>query len=111
MTEQRQKTRYPKNVPGPFFVANGECIICRAPEYAAPDLMGFDEEDKHCYFKKQPSTPDEIIQAAKAVVSCCCEAVIYEGDDPTIHQKIVEAGLEMIESTSKKLEWKFWRCS
>jgi hypothetical protein len=54
------KERYHRNVPGDFYVENGMCITCCAPEYAAPELMGFfsdpDGSDKrpHCYFKRQP---------------------------------------------------------
>jgi hypothetical protein len=102
MSEQSQKKRYPKNVPGPFYVANGECLICGAPERFAPDLIGYDEENLHCYFKKQPTTTDELDQAAKAVAVACCEAIHYEGDDPAIKQRIFEVHLTMIESAERK---------
>lgn len=52
MIAEKDKERFPKNVSGTFYVANGECITCMAPEHAAPELMGFDGEARHCYFKK-----------------------------------------------------------
>src|SRR5215216_6853106 len=90
MYSEKDKERFPKNAPGPFYVANGECITCMAPEHEAPDLMGFDEEANHCYFKKQPSTPEEFERAARAVWASCCAAVQYSGDDPAVLQRIEE---------------------
>jgi hypothetical protein len=37
MPEQK---RYPENVPGPFYVEDDLCIICRAPEAISPNLVG-----------------------------------------------------------------------
>jgi len=107
MTEQSKK-RYPKNAPGPFYVADGECIICRAPEHQAPDLMAYDEEDKHCYFKRQPSNPEELDRAIKAVLVACCGAVLYEGNDPAIKRRLAELGQEMVGTASRNPWWKFW---
>jgi hypothetical protein len=90
MTSDQGKERFPKNAPGPFFVANGECIACMAPEHEAPDLMGFDQETTHCYFRNQPSTAEELERAARAVWVSCCGALHYSGDDPTVHRRIAE---------------------
>lgn len=112
MTSETDKERFPKNVPGPFYVANGECITCRAPEHAAPELMGFDEEARHCYFKRQPSTPEELEHAVRAVWVSCCEAVQYSGDDPTVARLIAEyddEGLRRMRQKERKTRtWKFW---
>jgi hypothetical protein len=100
--------RYPKNAPGPFFVENGCCISCGAPEHEAPDLMSHDENDEvfyHCYFKKQPSTPEETEQAIQAVWVSCCGAVQYEGDDPKILQRFAEL-TEELRSRIGEAEWK-----
>ena len=87
-----EKPRYPRNVPGPFYVANGECISCRAPEVAAPALMGYekskDGKTGHCYFKKQPAGGDETRQAIVAVKSACCAALRYGGTDPAILKQL-----------------------
>jgi hypothetical protein len=103
--EDDQKQRFPKNVPGPFYVGNDECIICLAPEHEAPDLMGFDEEAKHCYFKKQPATPEELDRAARAVWVSCCGAVRYSGSDPVVLKRIAEVEAEGIRQSPW---WKFW---
>ena len=112
MTE-KEKERFPKNIPGPFYVANGECLICMAPEHEAPDLMGFDEEANHCYFKKQPSTPEEFERAARAVWVSCCEAVQYSGDDQRVLQRIAELHEEARQRMRQKGKqskpwWRFW---
>jgi hypothetical protein len=93
MAEAERHERYPKNAPGPFFVENGYCISCGVPELEAPDLMGHDEDPSviyHCYFKKQPSTPEEVERAIRAVWISCCGAVQYDGDDPAILQRLAE---------------------
>lgn len=89
-THDSRKTGSPsQNVPGPFFVENEHCIACGAPEHEAPDLMAHDEGG-HCYFKRQPSTPQETEQAIQAVWVSCCGAVRYEGNDPNILQRFAE---------------------
>ena len=82
--------RFPKNAPGPFWVENGMCISCRAPEHEAPDLIASDDETGHCYFKKQPATPEETERAVRAVRASCCDAVQYCGDDPLVLQRLRE---------------------
>jgi len=81
--------RYPLNAPGPFYVVDGACIICMMPEHCAPTRMGFhdvlDDAGKiHCFFKKQPSNPEETEQAIRAVNASCCDALRYDGNDPEV---------------------------
>jgi hypothetical protein len=85
--------REPENVPGPFYVAKNQCITCLAPVENAPDLMGFYEDptgkgSSHCFFKKQPTTPQEIELAIKSVRVACCGSLRYCGTDETIIAKI-----------------------
>jgi len=112
MNSEEPKERFPKNVAGPFFVANGECIACGAPEHEAPDLMGFDQEVLHCYFRKQPSTPDELERAIRAVWSSCCGALYYSGNDPAVPGRLAELRTENLKRMrklgKKKRWWKFW---
>jgi hypothetical protein len=92
------KERYHRNVPGDFYVENGMCITCCAPEYAAPELMGFfsdpDGSDKrpHCYFKRQPRTEAETKQAIDAIRASCCAALRYGGSDRTIIDALIRVG-------------------
>ena len=88
---------YPKNVTGPFIVNDGECIACCAPEHEAPDLMAFDEKGRSCFFKKQPSTPEELERAINAVHVSCTGAVRYCGNDPKILARLAE-----LEEESRK---------
>ena len=85
---------YPKNVPGPFTVNDGECVACCAPEHEAPDLMAFDEGGGSCFFKTQPSTPEELERAINAVHVSCTGAVRYCGNDPKILVRFVELKAE-----------------
>jgi len=74
MSPEKTKERFPKNGEGPFFVVNGECIACMAPEQEAPDLIGFDQGASHCYFKKQPMPAEEFERATRGVWASCCGA-------------------------------------
>ena len=60
-------------------------MACGAPEAEAPDLMTHDEDYyDSCYFKRQPSTPKETMQAVNACLVSCCGAVRYDGNNPEI---------------------------
>ena len=82
--------QHPKNAPGSFYVIQGLCLACTAPEAEAPDLIAHDEPDYHCYFKKQPSTQEEIDRAIKAVIVGCCGSVRYAGVDRAVLERISE---------------------
>ena len=77
---------YPENAPGPFYVEQDLCILCRAPEAVAPDLVG--GNFRHCYFKKQPESPQELELAIQAVEHCCCGAYRYRGTDSAVIQRL-----------------------
>ena len=83
---------YPKNAPGDFYVENECCISCEAPYNEAPDLMEHDEEGaySHCFFKKQPETPEEVERAVMACVVSCVRAVRYGGKNPKILKRFQE---------------------
>lgn len=91
---------YDENAPGPFYVEKDYCITCRLPEHEAPNLMGFHDSSSdsnagsHCYFKKQPTTPEELQRAIAALQVCCCGALRYAGSDESVLRKLREAGLE-----------------
>ena len=93
----RRFDAYPKNAAGPFYVVNDECIICRAPESVAPDLIGFHEDASgdvkrsHCFFKKQPETSEEIDRAVSAVSANCCGSYRYAGSDEAVKEKLEKA--------------------
>jgi hypothetical protein len=67
---------------------------CAAPEAEAPDLMTFDKREEvgyHCYFKKQPGTPEELERAIMAIRVGCCAGVRYAGTDGRIVRRLVES--------------------
>ena len=95
---QGKYERHFLNVPGPFYVEEGQCINCEAPLNLATDLFGFflappDVRGcNHCYVKKQPATPGEMDRMVQAMVHSCCGAVRYCGDDAAVLQKLTQAG-------------------
>lgn len=85
--------RYPENSEGDFYVQNGVCISCRAPESEAPDLIEHSKlEYGHCYFKKQPKTQDEINRAINAIAVSCISGLRYAGKDEKILKRLYEMG-------------------
>ncbi|MDR6564364.1 MULTISPECIES: ferredoxin [unclassified Arcicella] len=85
--------RYPENSQGDFYVENGVCITCGAPENEAPDLIEHSKlECGHCYFKKQPQTEDEIQRAINAIAVSCISGLRYGGTDEKILKKLYDMG-------------------
>lgn len=77
--------RFPENTKGDFYVGNGVCIACGAPEGEVPDLIEHSKlEYGHCYFKKQPQTLDEIERAINAMEVSCIDGLRYGGKDEII---------------------------
>jgi hypothetical protein len=58
--------RHPKSVEGDFYAEDGQCLACGVPHLVAPALLAWvDEERSHCFWKKQPQTPQGLEQAIK----------------------------------------------
>jgi len=85
------KNRYPLN-KGDFYIGNGECIACGAPQAEAPDLIDHGK-DGHCYFKKQPQTEEEFDQAINAMMVSCISALRYGGTEEKILKRLHEDGM------------------
>jgi hypothetical protein len=100
--------RYPMNAPGPFYVVNGDCIACEAPQAEAPGLIAFD--CSHCYFRKQPETPEEVTLAIGAMVVSCVRALHYARDDFLILERLKRLGLvHCCDRLPPKKWWQFWK--
>ncbi len=84
--------RHPLN-RGDFYINNGDCIACGAPEAEAPDIIEHSKSDNHCYFKKQPLTDDEIDQAINAMMVSCIDALRYGGQDEKIIRRLYQNGM------------------
>jgi len=90
---------YHLNAAGLFYSVKDCCIICLAPQSEAPELIGLYEDPSgtnrlsHCFFKKQPETPNEVDNAIRAMWVSCVENLRYAGDDPAILERLCEMGL------------------
>ncbi len=90
----RASEPHPKNAPGPFYVANTECMACGYRHVLGPDLMAWGETEgqfgtyTHCYFAKQPETPEETEKVIMAVQGSCCGALRHEGTDREILKRL-----------------------
>ena len=88
-----ERERAPLNAEGDFYVEKDLCLACMAPEYEAPELMGYDEQT-FCHFKRQPATPEELDHAIEAVCVSCIAALRYAGTDPRILERLRSKGAE-----------------
>jgi hypothetical protein len=84
--------RHRQNADGPFYVVNGECISCGAPEMHAPTLMSHDTHG-HCFFARQPTSADETNEAIKSTWASCCGALRYSGTHRETLIRLAELGL------------------
>jgi hypothetical protein len=82
---------HPQNADGPFYVRNGECMACGAPELEAPSMMAHDREG-HCFFARQPNTAEETTAAILGTWASCCGAVRYAGRDSKVLTRLAEIG-------------------
>jgi hypothetical protein len=51
-----------------------------------------DESYYHCYFRRQPETPDEVNSALRAVWSSCCQVLRYSGNDHVVLTRLGHLG-------------------
>jgi len=91
-SDARLGQQHPQNSDGPFYVVNGECISCGAPEQCSPGLMSHDSTG-HCFFARQPATPEETNQAIVSTWASCCGALRYSGSDRQTLMRLAEMGL------------------
>lgn len=83
--------RYPKNVPGDFYVEDGCCLSCGVPD-EAPELISYDDENSHhCYFSKQPENESQLNKAIKILWAQELVCMRYAGEDKNILRRLAEA--------------------
>jgi hypothetical protein len=92
MVYEPRTRRHHQNVDGPFYVTNGECMSCGAPEMHAPTLMSHDSRG-HCFFSRQPASPEETNEAIESTWASCCGALRYGGTDDGILIRLAQLGL------------------
>lgn len=108
--EGMPRPRHPRNCDGPFYVANGECMACGAPESEAEGLMGHDEGG-HCFFIRQPENEEETWAAIRAAAASCCGAVRYAGDNSLVLLRLRHVRSEtQCDETPPEDDWKPRRC-
>lgn len=83
--------RYHENSQGDFYVIDGVCTSCGAPQAEAPDLIDHSKYG-HCYFKKQPETEEEIESAINAIAVSCISGLRYGGTNENILKRLYEIG-------------------
>ena len=109
--------------PGDFYVENNCRISYGVPQMVAPDLIGWASGDRSvCYWKKQPSTSEEMRQAFAVFDAQEAGCHRYGGDDPEIQARVgvgncdypvalpgADAALKPLELRPPAAEPSFWR--
>ena len=72
------RIRWPRNVPGRFYVDSG-CLDCDLCRHLAPRVFVRDEEHGCSYVARQPETPAEISLCLEAVAGCPQDNVHDDG--------------------------------
>ena len=81
--------RHPQSAQGDFYVEEDCCLACGVPEAIAPDLVAHLEEPYwHCYWKKQPETPEELDKAIKILKAQELDCHRYGGSDQSILKRL-----------------------
>jgi len=79
----------PTSASGDFYVEKHCCTSCGVPQAVAPDLVGWvDEGASHCYWKKQPTTADEMQRAFAIFDGQELGCHRYAGRDPDIQARV-----------------------
>lgn len=58
------------------------------PSMKRPIYLPLTDNNSDTYFVRQPSTPDEVERACRALDSCCVAALRYGGSDPNIIRRL-----------------------
>jgi ferredoxin len=82
----------PRSAPGGFVVEYDCCTLCGVPWHVAPDL--FDYDDRGCWVKRQPQTPDEHLRMLEVLETQELMCIRYKGSDPEIRKTIPKGCLE-----------------
>ena len=83
-------TRYPKNVPGDFYVEEGCCVTCAVPMAEAPEF--FEMDDEQCYVVRQPASMQEADYLLNAIGTQEVGCIRYAGEDKSIIVRMVDNG-------------------
>ena len=95
--------RHPESVPGDFYVEQGCCMACGVPEAIAPDLVAHEKQQYwHCYWKKQPETPDELDRAVKILHTQELDCHRYGGVDPAILERLPPECCDVVSAPRPK---------
>ena len=71
--------KYSDNVTGAFFV-DDQCIDCDLCRELAPQFFKRQDDGGYSYVYRQPITPEEIILAEDARLSCPTDSIGKDGD-------------------------------
>ena len=88
---------HPKNAPGPFYVAEGECVGCGVPTEIAPDIFGSDDRGPtsvaRCFVRAQPCTAEALAEIVRAMTTAEVDCIRYRGCDPKTIAELDRQGL------------------
>src|SRR6476620_11613250 len=84
---------HPQSAPGDFYVVQNECVTCGMPHVVAPELMAWTEDGHHCFWKRQPETPDELEHAIRVLETQEFGCHRYAGSDIRVFKRVLGAAI------------------
>lgn len=78
MSVETFKARWPKNVPGLYYVSD-RCIDCGACRALAPGLFQRSDPGQYSYVARQPVSAEELRLAAQSIAACPTNAIHTDG--------------------------------
>ena len=89
-------TPHPQNVPGPFYVENGCCLLCDLPRSVAPEMFRYTENEDHCFIHHQPQTPEEFQKMMEVLKSQDIMCIRCRSRDSNLLEQLRQHDLQEI---------------
>lgn len=88
-----ERTPFPQNVPGDWYVEDGCCITCAVPMVVAPDLFSWaigpdGHEVLHCFVSRQPRGEPELDRMLGAAREADAGCIRYRGFDARVRARL-----------------------
>jgi hypothetical protein len=84
---------HPRNVDGPFYVADGCCLTCGVPKLMAPDMFNYLENLRHCFVYRQPESAEDFGRMIKVLRTQDLICIRCRSRDELLLRRLEEHGL------------------
>ena len=86
-----ERSSFPENVSGDFYVEDGCCTACGMVTTEAPELFAY-AADGYCYVRKQPTSAKEMWQMIGAFTVQDMGCIRYKGKNRVVQIRLIGVG-------------------